>query len=59
MVELLTVESERFIGKFKADRRTDEFWGGNEYTEYKYTGFWYEEAKVIEDKNTSKKYFLP
>ncbi len=39
MVELLTVESERFIGKFKADRRTDEFWGGNEYTEYKYTGF--------------------
>ena len=55
-MEQTTIEGEKLLGKFRVGIRTDEFWGGSEYTEYKYKGFWYEGVGLIEDKETGKKY---
>ena len=54
----LTIEGERYISRFKAERRTKEFWGGSEYTEHTYDGYWYQGPGIIEDKKTGEKYFF-
>ena len=58
MKETLTIEGERFIGSFRASRRTGEFWEGSEYTECKYEGYWYDGAGFIEDKHRGEKHFF-
>jgi len=56
MGEIITIDGEKFLGKFKASRRFDDFRGGSEYTEYTYKGYWYEGTGIIEDKKSKEKY---
>lgn len=58
MDQELNLEGERYNRRFCAELRTSECWGGGEYTEYKYNGYRYEGAGIIEDKSNGEKYFF-
>ncbi|MFQ5475075.1 MAG: hypothetical protein ACE5DM_04530 [Candidatus Nanoarchaeia archaeon] len=58
MEEELTIEGERFLGKFKVCKRTREVFRGGEYVEANYADHWYEGAGLIKDKVLGRAYFF-
>lgn len=55
---MLTIEGEKYSGTFRANRRTGDFWVGSEYTEAKYSGYWYEGTGFVVDKSEGGKHWF-
>jgi hypothetical protein len=49
-MQTLTLDGEKFLGKFKAERKTQKFWVDLHYSGYEVKEYWYEGTGQIEHK---------